>query len=153
MSTTTTAPTKLNLYEGMFILESGQYATDPDQSTQEVLSLLEKAGARIIAHRAWQEGKLAYEVNEHRKGLHYLVYFEMPGDGIDVIRRGTKLSTLILRHLILKHTKVLFDAMVQALSTHDAAYHAAVAEEPEVRRKDATDDEDVDLDAVDDDAE
>ncbi|MDA0835712.1 MAG: 30S ribosomal protein S6 [Planctomycetota bacterium] len=152
MSTTTTAPQKLNLYEGMFILESGQYAADPDHAIQEVLSLLEKAGAKIVAHRAWQEGKLAYEVNEHRKGLHYLAYFEMPGDGIDVIRQSAKLSTLILRHLILKHSKVLFDAMVQALSTHDAAYHAAVVEEPEVRRKETSDDDDtddVDLDDVD----
>lgn len=141
MSTTTTAPTKVNLYEGMFILESGQYAADPDAAVQEVLSTLEKAGAKIVAHRAWQEGKLAYEVKEHRKGLHYLVYFEMPSEGVDAIKRATKHSTLILRHLILKHTRVLFDAMVQALNTHDAAYHSAAGEESDDKRSAPSDDD------------
>ena len=157
MSTTSTAaPVTLNLYEGMFILESGQYAVDPDRSVQEILSLLEKAGAKVVAHRAWQEGKLAYEVKGHRKGLHFLVYFEMPSNGITIIKRGCSLSALILRHLILRHNRVLFDAMVQALSTHDAAYHSpTVIEEGEGRRRELPIDEvDVpDVDAIEDDVE
>lgn len=104
------------LYEGMFLLNSNQYASDPEKTVGDVIKILEKAGASITAHRPWQEGRLAYEIENQRKGLHYLVMFEMPGDGVKKVTRAVKLSNLILRHLIIRHTPTLFEATVAALS-------------------------------------
>ena len=61
------------LYEGMFLLNSNQYASDPEGTVADVIKILEKAGASITAHRPWQEGRLAYEIENQRKGLHYIV--------------------------------------------------------------------------------
>ena len=105
-----------NLYEGMFLLDSGRFAADPEGVTGRLLSLLESSGATVAAHRPWQDGRLAYEIQGRRKGLHYLVYFRMGGEGHTELGRLCKLSDVVVRHLIIRHPQVLFDAMVDALT-------------------------------------
>ena len=105
-----------NLYEGMFLLESGKFASNPEGATQHVLDILERSGATVVAHRPWQDGRLAYEIEKQRKGLHYLVCFRMPGRGVSEITRSCKLSEFVLRHLVIKHPQSLFDAMVNTLA-------------------------------------
>lgn len=106
-----------SLYEGMFLVDSGKFAADPDGVTRQILGILEKAGATIVAHRPWQDGKLAYPIEGHRKGLHYLVLFRMDGRKLPEVTRACKLNEVILRHLVLSHPQKLFDAMVHALTT------------------------------------
>jgi len=105
-----------NLYEGMFLLDSGRFAADPEGMTSRLLGLLESAGATVDAHRPWQDGRLAYEIQGRRKGLHYLVYFRMAGEGHTELGRLCKLSDVVVRHLIIRHPQVMFDAMVDALT-------------------------------------
>jgi len=100
----------------MFLLDSGRFATDPDGVSGQLISLLESTGATVAAHRPWQDGRLAYEIEGRRKGLHYLVYFRMGGEGHSELNRLCKLSDVVVRHLIIRHPQVLFDAMVDALT-------------------------------------
>jgi len=92
----------LNAYEGMFLLDSGKYASNPDGVTKEVLGILEKTGATVLASRPWQDGKLAYPIDGHKKGLYFLVYFRMDGVHLPEIARSCKLNETIIRHLVLK---------------------------------------------------
>ena len=39
------------LYEGMFLLDSGRFATDAKGSADQILGMLEKCGGSIVAHR------------------------------------------------------------------------------------------------------
>jgi small subunit ribosomal protein S6 len=112
----TATVTREKLYEGMFLVDSGRFATDSKGASDQIVGMLEKCGGKVVAHRPWQDGRLAYSVNGHRKGLHYLVYFGMPGSGIRDLNRACKLSDLIVRHVVIEHPRVLFDAMVQAIS-------------------------------------
>lgn len=105
-----------NLYEGMFLVDSGKFASDQEGMTARILEVVEGAGGNVVLHRPWSDGKLAYPIQNHRKGLHYVVYFHMPPRGMSEITRACKLSDHILRHLVIKQPKVLFDAMVSALS-------------------------------------
>ncbi len=111
-----------NLYEGMFLLDSGKYAANTDSTTNHVLEILQKAGGTVVAHRPWQDGKLAYPVKGHKKGLHLLTYFTMPSAGLTEVTRQVHLSELVLRHMVLRHPKVLFDAMVGALSGKEGTF-------------------------------
>jgi small subunit ribosomal protein S6 len=104
----------------MFLVESGRFASNPERVTQTITDILEKSGCDIVAHRPWQDGKLAYPVEGMRKGLHFLTYFRMPGENMEGLLRSCRLSDLIIRNLILKHPPKLFDAMVQAINP-DAA--------------------------------
>ncbi|MCA9050171.1 MAG: 30S ribosomal protein S6, partial [Planctomycetaceae bacterium] len=89
---------------------------DPDAVVAAIMDIMTRAGATVVAHRPWQDGKLAYEIDGHRKGLHYIVCFRMPGAGIDVVTRQCHLSEVIIRQLVIRHTEELFNAMVEAIS-------------------------------------
>ena len=107
---------KEHLYEGMFLLDSNAYANDPEAVTAELMAILDRAGAVVVAHRPWQDGKLAYEIQGRRKGLHYIVCFRMITSGMDVLTRRCQLSDVVLRHMVIAHTEELFNAVVDAIS-------------------------------------
>ena len=131
MSVAEVETVKQNMYEGMFLLNSTKFAGDPEGSTETLMAILEKAGASVVAHRPWQDGKLAYEIEGQRKGLHYLVCFKMAGEGAPILNRQCQLSDLVVRHLIIKHRVELFDAMVNALTVvpEEAAEEGAEGED------------------------
>lgn len=135
-----------NLYEGMFLLDSGKYAANSESTVNEVVGILENAGATIVAHREWLDGKLAYPVQGHRKGVHYLSYFRMPSSGVSQITQACKLSDVVLRHVVLKHTPTMFDAMVQAVEPGHGLEDERSEDEDE-----SADDGDDDADSDDDD--
>ncbi len=132
MSVATPGVEKPHNYEGMFLVDSGKYATDPEGVTNDILAVLRKAGATVVAHRPWQDGKLAYEIEGMRKGLHYIVMFTMPGSGMKTLVRQCQLSETIVRQMTIVHPQSIFDASVAALSgavPAIAAGHAASAED------------------------
>jgi small subunit ribosomal protein S6 len=113
-------------YEGMFLVDSGKFATDPDAVINDILGVLKKAGAEIVAHRPWQDGKLAYEIGGMKKGLHYIVLFTMPTSGMKTLVRQSQLSETIVRQMTIKHPQRIFEATVAAVTGASAA-----PEEPE----------------------
>lgn len=99
-------------YEGMFLLDSNKYAANPQGITGEVLGILERVGAKVLATRPWQDGKLAYAINGNRKGLHFLVYFTLDSTHVTEIDRLVKFNEAILRHLIINLPVALVEPMV-----------------------------------------
>ncbi len=116
MSVAETKPVRENLYEGMFLVDSGKFAMDPDSVVADIMAVLKRAGATVVAHRPWQDGKLAYEINGLKKGLHYIVCFTMPGPGMKVLTRQAQLSETIIRNMVIKQPREVFDATVAAIS-------------------------------------
>lgn len=121
MSVAEASEVKEHLYEGMFLVDSNAYANDPDSVTAELMQILEKAGARVIAHRPWQDGKLAYEIEGRRKGLHYIICFKMVTSGMDIITRQCHLNDTVLRQMIVTHPEQLFNAVVNTISPVEEA--------------------------------
>ncbi len=119
-----------NLYEGMFLLDSGKFAANPDGLSSGVVGLLEKAGATVEAHRPWQDGRLAYEIEGRRKGLHYLTYFRLDPAAISRLTRSCKLSDIVIRQMFIKQPETLFKAMVDALTGADSPSEEPEAETP-----------------------
>jgi small subunit ribosomal protein S6 len=112
------------MYEGMFLIDSNRFSADPDGSQKAVLGMLERVGAQVVASRPWQEGKLCYPINGHRKGLYYLACFKMDGNQIPELNRLSGLNDVVMRQLVIRHPQVIFDAMVQALTSHDGTIHS-----------------------------
>lgn len=117
-----------NLYEGMFLIDSGKFASQPDAVMQHLTELLDRVGATTVAQRAWQDGRLAYEVAGHRKGLHYLVYFRMAGDAVQELGRLCRLSDYIVRHIVIRHDPTMFEAMVNAVDPGSSSEEDATEE-------------------------
>ena len=99
-------------YEGMFLLDSNKYAANPQGVSGEVLALLERVGAKVLATRPWQDGKLSYSIKGHRKGLHFLVYFSMDSRQLLEIDRLAKFNESILRHMVIKLPVALIEPML-----------------------------------------
>jgi len=105
----------------MFLLDSNRFTEKPESAVDEILGILEKAGATVVVHRPWQEGRLTYPINGHQKGLYYLTFFRMEGTGVSQIARACKLTDLVLRHMVISHPAILFDAMVTAIGGDNAS--------------------------------
>jgi small subunit ribosomal protein S6 len=111
-----TSEVKEHLYEGMFLVDGNAYMNDPEAVTKELMTILERAGAKVVAHRPWQDGKLAYEIQGRRKALHYIICFRMVTSGMDVLTRRCQLSDIVLRQMVIAHSEELFNAVVDAIS-------------------------------------
>ncbi|MCX7385417.1 MAG: 30S ribosomal protein S6 [Planctomycetales bacterium] len=116
MSAVAENPVRQHFYEGMFLVDSGKFATDADAVTNDIMSVLAKAGATVVAHRPWQDGKLAYEIQGMKKGLHYIVCFTMRGAGMKTLIRQCQLNETIIRQMFIVHSQQIFDATVGAIT-------------------------------------
>jgi len=97
----------------MFLLDSNKYASNPQGLAAEVVALLERVGAQVLATRPWQDGKLAYPINKQRKGVHFLTYFSIDSRKVHDLDRLVKFNESILRHLIIKLPEKLVTPMVE----------------------------------------
>jgi small subunit ribosomal protein S6 len=119
-----------NVYECMFLLDTNKVAGDVANLETQLLGLLQKHNAEPLAHRVWDDRRLAYPINKHKKGLYYLMYFRTEGKNLVNIERDIALNELIIRSLTLKIDPKLVDDMLElAKSGHAPALHA-IQDEP-----------------------
>jgi small subunit ribosomal protein S6 len=96
----------------MFLLDSNRYAANPQGIAGEVQALLGRVGGKVLATRPWQDGKLSYPIDKHRKGLHYLVYFTLDSRQLGELDRLVKFNETILRHMVIKLPEALIEPML-----------------------------------------
>ena len=126
----------------MFILDSGRFGANPEAAAAEVTGIIEKVGGTVSTHRPWQDSKLAYPINGHRKGLYYLAFFTAESTAVNEINGIVKLNDNVLRHLVLSHDKGLYDQMVEmvggeAFRTVDPDAEVAKPEKAEAGKAEA----------------
>ena len=109
------------VYEGMFILDPAKYSRDPAGSAQQINDLIAQFGGSVLAARLWDERKLAYPINGHKKGVYWLTYFKMPGGNLVALERQCEITDDIIRKLILKVDDRIADALVQHALAGEAA--------------------------------
>ncbi|WZP00482.1 30S ribosomal protein S6 [Isosphaeraceae bacterium EP7] len=107
----------VSTYEGMFLLDSAKVAASWDDSVKHVHDILAKQEAEIVASRQWDERRLAYAVDGHKKGTYLLTYFKVEGAAIKEIVADCALSDVILRELVLKVHPKLIDHLVERAMT------------------------------------
>ena len=105
------------VYEGMMILDSNRYARDPAAAAAQVAAIIEEAGGEVLVSRLWEERRLAYPLQGHRKGTYWLTYFRMDGPKVADIRRRCYLSENILRVLFLRVDPRLVEILVEHART------------------------------------
>lgn len=123
-----------NFYDGLFILDANKFAADPHGGEEKVNALIQKCGGQILASRLWQEHRLAYPINGHRRGIYWLTYFKMEGVKIAELEHEAHLSENIIRCLFVKLDPRIVDALVRhalegTLFAHPPAEGGAPARE------------------------
>ncbi|MBO5438649.1 MAG: 30S ribosomal protein S6 [Thermoguttaceae bacterium] len=114
----------LNVYEGMFILDSGRFARDPEGIAAQVDKMVQDAGGEILVSRQWEERRLAYPINGQRKGLYWLMYFRLDSLKLAELNRQFSLFDANIRNLFIKIDPRIVDQLV----AHAEAGPAAMAE-------------------------
>jgi small subunit ribosomal protein S6 len=119
------AAKQTNVYEGMFILDPSKYSRDPVATSQQISDMIVQNGGTVLAARIWDERKLAYPINGHKKGIYWLTYFKMHGDGITPLERQCEITDDVIRKLILKVDPRIADALVQHALAGDTSQRKA----------------------------
>ena len=109
-----------NVYEGMFLLDSGKVGGDWNNAQKLVQGLLERHQAEVIASRPWDERRLAYPIKGHKKGMYFLTYVRLEGPKHSGIVQDCRINESILRQLILKvHPKLVDQLVAQAMAVQE----------------------------------
>src|SRR5919204_6538129 len=115
-----------NVYECMFLLDPTKVSGDVPAAAKQLHTILERNHAEILASRPWDERRLAYPIDGHKKGLYYLTYFRTEGKNLLNIERDVKLNEMILRSLVLRIPSKYVDTMLSiARDEHALALQVA----------------------------
>lgn len=108
----------VHTYEAMFLLDAAKASVNWDESVAQVHEILTRQNAEIVATRQWDERKLAYAVQGHRKGIYLLTYFKVDAQALATINHDCRLNDLILREMVLKiHPKLVEPLIASAMSS------------------------------------
>jgi small subunit ribosomal protein S6 len=119
----------------MFLLDSAKAAVSWDDSVKHVHDILTKHKSEIVASRQWDERRLAYPVEGHKKGTYLLTYFKADGSALKEIVADCHLSDIVLRELILKvHPKLIEHLVNQAMTSTPGSEEEGPAREEEEER-------------------
>lgn len=102
----------VNVYEGMFILDSNRYSRDAAGVSGQIPEMIQKLGGEMQASRLWEERRLAYPINGQRKGTYWLTYFKLDSGKLTELSRMCQISESILRTLFLKVDPRISEALV-----------------------------------------
>jgi small subunit ribosomal protein S6 len=102
----------VNIYEGMFILDSNRFGRDPETVSGQIPAMIEKLGGEMLVSRLWEDRRLAFPIKGHRKGAYWLTYFRLEGERLAELKRQCLITDDILRSLMLKVDPRIADALV-----------------------------------------
>ena len=104
----------MNQYEAMFLFDP-TFGSSFENCEAEVRRIMERAEAKVLFCRKWEERRLAYRVKGRKRGVYVLVYFKCAPGKIASIERDVKLSEPVLRILILRAEGVTPEMMERAV--------------------------------------
>jgi small subunit ribosomal protein S6 len=105
----------VNSYEAMFLMDPAM-ATDFTTAETEVKRILDRAEAKGLGLKKWDERRLAYDIKRNKRGLYVLTFFEAAPEKIAGIERDVQLSESVLRVLVVRHEKLTPEAVDKALN-------------------------------------
>lgn len=96
-----------NLYEGMYVIK----ATLSDDARHKALDRIKngitsRTGEVVKIHDQGRR-RLAYEIDGHREGHYYIVYFNAPSEAISEMWQEYHLNEDLIRFITLRTDKVL----------------------------------------------
>lgn len=101
------SPERQNLYEGMYIIS----ATLSDDARQKALDrilkgITEREGKVLKIHDQGRR-RLTYEIDGHREGYYFLIYFNLKPEGINELWQEYHINEDLVRFITLRAEKVM----------------------------------------------
>lgn len=105
----------MKLYEGMFLLDPA-LASDWPAAEAELNRIMDRAGAKVVGVKNWNDRRLAYPIGRHKRGLYVLSYFQADPTKIPDMERDVQLSEKLLRALVLRKEKMTDEDIQKSLA-------------------------------------
>ena len=102
-----------NVYEGLFILDSDQYARNPDEVSGQIDRYIGDYGGEVLVSRLWEERKLAYSIKGHKRGTYWLTYFKLDAAKVKDLNRQYQICDSVIRFLFVKVDPRLVEMQVE----------------------------------------
>jgi small subunit ribosomal protein S6 len=68
----------------------------------------------VLVSRLWQEQKLAFPIDGHKKGAYWLTYFRLDSSKLTEYNRELRINETVVRSLTLKVEPRLVEALVES---------------------------------------
>jgi small subunit ribosomal protein S6 len=96
------AETRIDLYEGLFLLNYQHSSADLGACMDFLKEVFNRAEAEVLVLRRWDDRKLAYEIKGQKRGVYVIAYFKSRRSQIANIERDCNLSEQVVRTLIIR---------------------------------------------------
>ncbi len=93
----------LKHYETMFILKPTLTEEETQAQIETVRATIEKNGGEIVAVDDMGTRPLAYEIEKHKRGYYYVIYFKGQPSGIAEIERNYRINENLIRFIFIKY--------------------------------------------------
>lgn len=98
---------KQNLYEGMYIISAKLSDDARHKALDKILKGITDKGGEILKTHDQGRRRLAYEIEGHREGHYYLIYFNAPGEAVSELWQEYHLHEDLIRFITLRTDKVM----------------------------------------------
>ncbi len=109
------------IYEAMFLFDTVT-GNNSEKVTEIINRLMERSNSELISQVKWDERRLAYEIQGHKRGVYVLAFFRTSPESIEQIERDIRLSDDVLRVLILKRDKITEEQIQEISEQAKSAY-------------------------------
>ena len=96
-----------NLYEGMYVISATLSDDARNKALDKILAGIKSHGGEIKKIHEQGRRRLAYEINGHREGYYFIVYFTAPTASISELWHEYHLNEDLVRFVTLKAEKVM----------------------------------------------
>lgn len=96
-----------NLYEGMYVISATLSDDARHKALDKILAGIKSRGGEIKKIHEQGRKRLAYEIDGHREGYYYLVYFTAPTPAINELWAEYHLNEDLVRFITLRAEKVM----------------------------------------------
>lgn len=101
------AQEKQNLYEGMYIISPKLSDDARNKALEKIKSGITERGGEILKIHDWGRRRLAYEIEGHRDGHYYVMYFNVKPSAIDEMWQEYHLNEDLVRFFTMRANKVM----------------------------------------------
>jgi small subunit ribosomal protein S6 len=96
-----------NLYEGMYILSAKLSDEARKKTFEKITHGISSRGGEIKCIHEQGRRKLAYEINGHREGYYYLVYFNLQPSSVKELWDEYQISEDLVRYVTMRTDAVM----------------------------------------------
>ena len=101
------------VYEGLFILDSDQYARNPEEVSGQIDRFINDFDGEVLVSRLYEERKLTYPIKGHKRGTYWLTYFKLDASKVKDLKRQYEISDSVIRFLFVKVDPRLVEMLVE----------------------------------------